>query len=61
VTLTALAGWQDAGALGRYWNWSLGGRYALGPFEAGLRYVDTDLPSVAGTDATVVLSLGVRF
>jgi uncharacterized protein (TIGR02001 family) len=61
VTVTALAGWQDAGALGRYWNWSLGGRYALGPFEAGLRYVDTDLPSVAGTDATVVLSLGLRF
>jgi uncharacterized protein (TIGR02001 family) len=61
VTLTASAGWQDAGALGRYWNWSLGGRYAFGPFEAGLRYVDTDLPSAPGQDAGVVLSLGFRF
>jgi uncharacterized protein (TIGR02001 family) len=61
VTLTAQAGWQDAGALGRYWNWSLGGRYALGPFEAGLRYVDTDLPSRPGQDAGLVLSLGLRF
>lgn len=61
VTLAAQAGWQDAGAFGRYWNWSLGGRYALGRFEAGLRYVDTDLPSAPGTNATVVLSLGVRF
>jgi uncharacterized protein (TIGR02001 family) len=61
VTLTAQAGWQDAGALGRYWNWSLGGRYALGPFETGLRYVDTDLPSRPGQDAGLVLSLGLRF
>lgn len=61
VTLTAQAGWQDAGALGRYWNWSLGGRYALGAFEAGLRYVDTDLPSLPGQDAGLVLSLGFRF
>lgn len=61
VTLTASAGWQDAGAFGRHWNWSLGGRYALDAFEAGLRYVDTDLPSRPGQDAGLVLSLGLRF
>ena len=61
VTLTAGAGWQDAGGFGRYWNWSLGGRYAFGPVEAGLRYVDTDLPPLPGQDAGLVLSLGMRF
>ena len=61
LTLTAGAGWQDAGAFGRYWNWSLGGRYDFGPVEAGLRYVDTDLPELPGQDAGLVLSLGFRF
>lgn len=61
LTLTAEAGRQESGALGSYWNWSLGGRYALGPVEAGLRYVDTNLPSGHGRDATIVGSLGFRF
>ena len=61
VTLTAGAGWQDAGAFGRYWNWSLGGRYDFGPVEAGVRYVDTDLPPLPGQDAGLVFSLGMRF
>lgn len=61
LTLTAEAGRQESGALGSYWNWSLGGRYALGPLEAGLRYVDTNLPSRHGQDATLVASLGFRF
>lgn len=63
ITLTAEAGRQDAGRLGRYWNWSLGGRYAIGPVEAGLRYVDTDLRSLPGrkSGAGLVASLGVRF
>jgi uncharacterized protein (TIGR02001 family) len=63
VTLTAEAGWQEAGRFGRYWNWSLGGRYAMGPIEAGLRYVDTDLRRLPGrrSGAGVVASLGVRF
>ena len=61
LTLTAEAGRQESGALGSYWNWSLGGRYALGPVEAGLRYVDTNLPSRHGQDATIVASLGFRF
>jgi len=61
LTLTAQAGWQDAGAFGRYWNWSLGGRYAIGPVEAGLRYVDTDLVSLPGQKGGVVASLAFRF
>jgi uncharacterized protein (TIGR02001 family) len=61
LTLTAEAGRQESGALGSYWNWSLGGRYRLGPAEAGLRYVDTSLPSRHRQDATVVASLGFRF
>jgi uncharacterized protein (TIGR02001 family) len=63
VTLTAEAGLQEAGRFGRYWNWSLGGRYAMGPVEAGLRYVDTNLRAIPGrrSGAGVVASLGVRF
>lgn len=60
LTLSAGAGWQDAGASGRYWNWSLGGRYDFGPVEAGLRYVDTDSP-LPRADAGLVASLGFRF
>ena len=61
VTLRAHAGRQDWGGYGRYWNWSLGGSYALGPAELGVRYVDTDLPSAPGVDGGVVLSLGLGF
>jgi uncharacterized protein (TIGR02001 family) len=60
VTLTAEAGRQDSGALGRYWNWSVGGRYSFSHFEAGLHYVDTDLHH-HGAGATMVASLGFRF
>ncbi|MBV8687843.1 MAG: hypothetical protein JOZ90_02795 [Alphaproteobacteria bacterium] len=61
LTLSAQAGWQDAGRFGRYWNWSLGGRYAIGPVEAGLRYVDTDLADLPGQRGGIVASLGFRF
>jgi uncharacterized protein (TIGR02001 family) len=61
VTLRAHAGRQDWGDYGRYWNWSLGGSYALGPAQLGVRYVDTDLPSSRGVDGGVVLSLGLGF
>jgi uncharacterized protein (TIGR02001 family) len=61
LTLTAEAGRQESGALRSYWNWSLGGRYAIGPLEAGLRYVDASLPSRHRQDATIVASLGFRF
>jgi len=61
LTLTAQAGWQDSGAFGSYWNWSVGGRYALGPVEAGLRYVDTDLAPVRDRRSGLVASLAFRF
>ena len=61
VRFKAQAGRQDCGRFGNYWNWSLGGSYALGPAELGVQYVDTDLPSVAGQDAGLVFSLGLRF
>ena len=61
VTLRAHAGRQDWGDYGRYWNWSIGGSYTLGPAELGLRYVDTNLPAVSGQDGTLVLSLGLGF
>ena len=60
-TFTAQAGRQDAGAFGDYWNWSLGGRAAFGPLQAGLRYVDTDIANLPNAEAGLVLSLGVRF
>ena len=61
IKLRAHAGWQDWGSYGSYTNWSLGGSYTLGPAELGLRYVDTNLPSVSGQDAGVVVSLGLGF
>jgi uncharacterized protein (TIGR02001 family) len=63
LTLTAEAGREEGGRIGGYWNWSLGGRYAIGPLQAGLRYVDTDLPSAPGrrSGAGVVASLGLSF
>ena len=61
LTLTAQAGRQDAGALGDYWNWSLGARAAFGPLQAGIRYVDTDVRNLPNAEAGLVLSLGVRF
>lgn len=61
VTLRAHAGRQDWGGYGSYTDWWIGGSYTLGPAELGLRYVDTNLPSVAGQDAGVVLSLGLGF
>ena len=61
LTLTAQAGHQNAAAFGDYWTWSLGARATLGPFNAGVRYVDTDLPALPNVDAGLVLSLGLRF
>lgn len=61
VTISAQAGRQEWGAFGSYWNWSVGGRYAIGPADLGLRYVDTDLAPIPGQDAGLVLSLGLRF
>ena len=63
---SGLVGHQDWGRFGDYWTWSLGTEYRL-PLgrgtdaTLGLRYVDTDLPSVSGQDGTVVLSVGLNF
>lgn len=64
-SFTAQAGRQDWGRFGSYWNWSLGVEHQLQidgipDTEVALRYVDTDL-AAPGADATLVLSLGVRF
>ena len=61
LTLRAHAGRQDWGRYGQYWNWSVGGSYAIGPAELGLRYVDTNLPSASGQDGGLVVSLGLGF
>ena len=61
LTLRAHAGRQDWGRYGQYWNWSVGGSYAIGPAELGLRYVDTSLPSASGQDGGLVISLGLGF
>jgi uncharacterized protein (TIGR02001 family) len=65
-SFTAQAGHQDWGVYGDYWNWSLGVRYhvqieGLPSAEIGLGYVDTDLPSVAGQDAGVRVTLETSF
>lgn len=60
VRFTAHAGRQDWGRYGGYWNWSVGGRYAIGRGEIGLTYVDTN-SAAPGADAGLVLSAGLRF
>jgi uncharacterized protein (TIGR02001 family) len=65
-SFSAQAGRQDTGGYGNYWNWSLGARYhvqvaQIGGAEIGLRYVDTDLPSVSGQDAALVATLELSF
>jgi len=60
------AGHQDWGRFGGYWSWSVGGEYRLGldglpDADIGLRYVDTDLPGIAGQDAGLVLSVEIGF
>ena len=63
---SALVGHQDWARYGSYWTWSLGATYQLRidgvpDTEIGLRYVDTDLPSISGQDAGLVGSIGLRF
>ena len=65
-TISAAAGRQDWGAFGSYWNWSVGARYhlrvaGLPGADIGLRYVDTDLPSVHGQDAGLQATLALNF
>jgi uncharacterized protein (TIGR02001 family) len=65
-SFSATVGHQDWRPFGSYWNWSLGVQHqlqigALPDTEIGLSYVDTDLPSIAGQDATLVGSISLRF
>ena len=65
-SFSATVGHQDWGRFGDYWNWSLGVRHqlqieALRGTEIGLSYVDTDLASRDGQDATLVGSISLRF
>ena len=65
-TISAQAGHQDWGRYGGYWNWSLGANYhlrvaGLPGAELGLRYVDTNLPSTRGQDATLLASVALNF
>ncbi len=59
-------GGMTAIPFGSYWTWSLGGAYhvrieGIPSTEIGLRYVDTSLPSVAGQDGTVLLTVEIGF
>ena len=66
ISFSAQVGRQDWGGYGRYWNWSLGARYhvriaGIEGADIGLRYVDTDLPSVHGQNGGLVATIGVGF
>jgi uncharacterized protein (TIGR02001 family) len=66
ISFSAQAGRQDWGGYGRYWNWSLGARYhvriaGIEGADIGLRYVDTDLPSVHGQDGGLLATIEVGF
>lgn len=63
---SAILGHQDWGRFGNYWNWSLGAHHqlqidGLPDTEIGLSYVDTDLPSRDGQDATLVATIRLSF
>ena len=65
-SFSAQLGHQDWGRYGSYWNWSLGVEHQLQiegvpDTYVGLRYVDTDLPSVSGQDGGLVASLRIGF
>lgn len=72
VTLNASAGYTDGGlgALapgGHYWDWSIGASATFGPVTAGVKYVDTDIPTTGVKaidkyyDAGIVFTLGFYF
>ncbi|WP_411338793.1 TorF family putative porin [Sphingopyxis sp. J-6] len=72
VTLSAQAGYTDGGlgALApgsHYWDWSIGASASFGPITAGVKYVDTDIPTTGVKavdkyfDSGVVFSLGFSF
>ena len=65
-SFSAQVGRQDWGRFGDYWTWSIGVEHqlqiqGLPDTYVGLRYVDTDLPSVSGQDGGLVASLRLGF
>ena len=64
VSLSAHLGYSE-GSLdygsGGYLDWSLGATASYDILTFGVAYVDTDLPNVAGQDASVVVSIGASF
>ena len=65
-SFSAQLGHQDWGRFGSYWNWSLGVEHQLRiegvpDTYVGVRYVDTNLPSLSGQDAGLVASLRIGF
>ena len=64
VSLSAHLGYSE-GSLdygsGGYLDWSLGATASYDILTFGVAYVDTDLPNVAGQDASVVFSIGASF
>ncbi|MGQ0558132.1 MAG: TorF family putative porin [Sphingosinicella sp.] len=63
---TATLGHQDWGIFGSYWTWGLGVEHrlrlgGLPPLALGLRYVDTDLPSLARQDHGIVAAASLAF
>lgn len=65
VSLNAHLGYSDGSlALGQghYLDWSVGADFALGSgLTAGVKYVDSDLPSAHNTDSAIVFSIGAAF
>jgi uncharacterized protein (TIGR02001 family) len=65
VSLNAHLGYTN-GSLslgqGDYWDWAVGADFALGHgITAGVKYVDSNLPSAHTTDSAVVFSIGAAF
>ncbi len=63
VSLSAHLGYSEGSLAptGNYFDWSLGASIAWRALTFGIAYVDTDLPDVAGQDATAVLSISAGF
>ena len=65
-SFTGQLGRQDWSRFGEYWTWSLGVEHqvqaiGLPGAHVGVRYVDTDLPAVAGQDAGLALYARLDF
>ena len=64
VTLTGHLGRQWFGidyGMPDYWEWSLGVTRSFGPIEAGIAYIDTNLPKGNMAGATAVASVALSF